>query len=218
MVTKETDLRKIRLIPQTVPITDLLKIAIDNRPELKQYEELRLAAKRAIVVAGAPLQPKVNLGGSVYGVGAQPTLGTLSSIFVLNFSINWTLGALGTTDLANIQGARWQARQSAIRAKQTFQTVFEQVRDSYDQILAADKRIDHSIVQNTSAEEELKIAKKRMEAGIGLNIDVLNAQRDLTQAQINKAQAIVDFNVAQAQLVHDIGLISIDTLINGVHI
>ena len=218
LVTKESDLEKRRLIRQTVPITDLLKLAIDYRPELKQYEELRLAAKRAIVVAGAPLQPKINLGGSIYGIGAQPTLGNLSSIFVLNFSINWTLGALGTTDLANIQGARWQARQSAIQAKQTFQSVFEQVRDSYNQILAADKRIDHSTVQTAAAEEELKIAKKRMEAGIGLNIDVLNAQRDLTQAQINKAQAIADFNVAQAQLLHDIGLISIDTLIHGAHI
>ncbi len=57
-----------------------------------------------------------------------------------------------------------------------------------------------------------------MDAGIGLNIDVLNAQRDLTQAQINKAQAIVDFNIAQAQLLHDVGLISIDTLTSGARI
>ncbi len=218
LVSKQTNLNKARLISQTVPITDLLKIAVDNRPELKQYEELRLATKRAIIAAAAPLQPKVNLAGNVFGVGASPALGALSSIFALNFSINWTLGALGTTDLANIQGARWQARQSAIQAKQVFQNVFEQVRSAYDQILAADKRIEHSTIQNAAAEEELKIAKKRMEAGIGLNIDVLNAQRDLTQAQINKAQAIVDFNIAQAQLLHDVGLISTETLISGAQI
>ncbi len=218
LVSKQTNLNKARLISQAVSITDLLKIAIDNRPELKQYEELRLATKRAIIVAASPLQPKVNLAGNVFGVGASPALGSLSSIFALNFSINWTLGALGTTDLANIQGARWQARQSAIQAKQVFQNVFEQVRNSHDQILAADKRIEHSTIQNAAAEEELKIAKKRMEAGIGLNIDVLNAQRDLTQAQINKAQAIVDFNIAQAQLLHDVGLISTETLISGAQI
>jgi len=54
-----------------------------------------------------------------------------------------------------------------------------------------------------------------MEAGVGLNIDVLNAQRDLTQAGINKAQAIVDFNKAQVQLLRDTGLISINTLTHG---
>lgn len=218
VVCKDEDLKKTRLIPANVPVTELLKLAIDNRPELKQYEELRLAAKRAIVVAGSPLQPRVNLGGNVFGIGASPSLGTLSSIWLLNFSVNWTLGALGTTDLANIQNARWQARQSAIQAKQAFQTVFEDVRNSYNQSLAADKRIAHSTVQNAAAEEELKIAKLRMENGVGLNIDILNAQRDLTQAQINKAQAIADFNIAQAQLLRDIGIISVDTLLHGMKI
>lgn len=216
LVSSEDELKKRRLVPRAVPVKELIKIAIDNRPELKQYEELRLAAKRAIMVAGAPLQPTVALGGTVYGIGAGS--GKLSSLGVLNFSVNWMLGSLGTTDLANIQQARWQARQAAIQAKQTFQTVFEQVHVSYDQSLAADSRIERASAQILAAEEELRIAKKRMHAGIGLNIDVLNAQRDLTQASINKAQAIVDFNIAQAQLLHDVGLISLDTLTQGARI
>ncbi len=229
LTSAEGSLKKRRVIPRRIPIAQLLLIAVDNRPELKQYEELRLAAKRAIVVAGAPLQPKVALGGSVYGIGANgtgtagssssgTTLSSLSSIFVLNFSVNWALGSLGTTDLANIQQARWQARQATVQAKQSFQSVFEQVRTAYDQSLAADSRIEKASAQIAAAEEELRIAKKRMEAGIGLNLDVLNAQRDLTQAGINKAQAIVDFNVAQAQLLHDVGLISTNTLIAGARI
>jgi outer membrane protein TolC len=212
----EKTLQKRRLIDKTIPIEKLLQIAIDKRPELKQYEELRLAAKRAIVVAAAPLQPTVSLAGSVYGVGASGK--SLDPIYVLNFGINWKLGALGTTDLANIQAARWQSRQSAIQAKRTFLDVFQQVRVAYDQSLAADKRIEHASAQIRAAEEELRIAVKRMKAGIGLNIDVLNAQRDLTQAGINKAKALVDFNVAQSQLVHDVGLISASGLTQGVKI
>jgi OMF family outer membrane factor len=216
LVSQEETLRKKRVIPQMVPIDKLLLVAIDNRPELKQYEELRLAAKRAIIVASAPLQPQVNLAGSYYGVGASHS-GT-QAIGVLNFSIAWTLGALGTTDLANIQQARWQARQAAVQAKQSFQDVFEQVRTAYDQSLAADKRIESASAQIIAADEELRIAKKRMSAGLGLNLDVLNAQRDRTQASINKAQAIVDFNIAQAQLLHDVGLISVETVTGGAKI
>jgi outer membrane protein TolC len=79
---------------------------------------------------------------------------------------------------------------------QSFQDVFEQVRTSYDQSLAADKRIESASAQIIAAEEEeLRIAKERMSAGFGLNLEVLNAQRDRTQASINKAQAIVDFNM-----------------------
>lgn len=212
----EKTLQKRRLIDKTIPIEQLLQIAIDKRPELKQYEELRLAAKRAMVVAAAPLQPNVSLAGSLYGIGANGK--SLDPIYVLNFGINWKLGALGTTDLANIQAARWQARQSAIQAKRAFLDVFQQVRVAYDQSLAADKRIEHASAQIRAAEEELRIAVKRMKAGIGLNIDVLNAQRDLTQAGINKAKALVDFNIAQSQLLHDVGLISASGLTQGVKI
>jgi outer membrane protein TolC len=214
--SSETSLKKRRIVPRNITVGRLLYLAIENRPELKQYEELRLAAKRAIGEAQAPLHPVVNLGGSVYGIDSANSSAT--SIFLLSLSVNWTLGALGTTDLANIAQAKWQARQSAVQAKEQFQNVFQQVRTAYVQSLAADRKIEAASAQIISAEEELRIAKKRMEAGIGLNIDVLNAQRDRTQAAINKSQAIVDFNTAQVQLLHDMGLISVDSVNNGMKI
>ncbi len=211
--SREKHLRKRRLIRKNVPVEELLKLAIDNRPELKQFEELRLAAKRAIMVAQAPLQPNISLNGAVYGIGAGSS--SLDAIYTLNFGIKWALGGMGTTDAANIQRSRWNARQAAVQAKQSFLKVFSEVRSSYDTGLASDKRIERASIQIRAAEEELRIAKKRMETGIGLNIDVLNAQRDLTQASINKARAVVDFNVAQAQLLRDIGAISVDSVMNG---
>lgn len=210
----EKYLRKKRLVTKATPIEELLKLAIDNRPELKQYEELRLAAKNQIVVAASALQPKVNLAGTVYGIGAGG--GGLDPLYSLNFGIKWALGGLGTTDLANTQRARWDARTAAIQAKQTFLNIFDEVRTSHNNSLAAEKRIDLASIQIQAAEEELRIARKRMDSGVGLNIDVLNAQRDLTQASINKARAILDFNVAQAQLIRDVGLINADRLVSGI--
>lgn len=211
--SREHHLEKRRLLPESATVEQLLSLAIDRRPELKQYEELRLAAKRAIVVAGAPLHPSVALAGSVYGIGTGGS--KVDPIYTLNLGIKWSLGGLGTTDAMNIQKARWDARQAAIQAKKIFLDVFQEVRSSYNNSLASDKRIDRASLQILAAEEELRIARKRMESGIGLNIDVLNAQRDLTQASINKARAVVDFNIAQAQLLHDIGTISAASLING---
>lgn len=210
----ENRLVRRRLVSKSVPIDELLKIAIDKRPELKQYEELRLAAKRAIIVASAPLQPAVNLSGSVVGVAAGGS--QFDPVYNINLGVTWALGGLGTRDLANIQRARWEARQASVQAKQIFLDVFSQVRSSYNNSLSSDKRIDRASVQIQAAEEELRIATKRMQAGIGLNIDVLNAQRDLTQARLNKARALTDFNLAQAQLVRDIGLVSAESLVNGV--
>ncbi len=72
-----------------------------------------------------------------------------------------------------------------------------------------------AIAEIAAAQEELRLARIRLDTGLGINIDVLNAQRDLTQANLNKAQAIAEFNMSQAQLLHDIGLISPLNLTSG---
>jgi outer membrane protein TolC len=62
---------KTRLIDKSMNIKDLLQVALDNRPELKRYEELRLAAKDAVKVAKAPLLPQLQVIGSTIGTFAR---------------------------------------------------------------------------------------------------------------------------------------------------
>jgi OMF family outer membrane factor len=206
-------LRKCRLISKQLPVGDLVRIAIDNRPELKQYEELRQVAKRNILLASAPLQPSVTLGGNIYGVGSN--LGNMGPVYLLNFGVRWNIGGMGLTDTANINSSRWKARQALVQANQQFLDVIDEVRSTYNDSLAAERRIDQAIDEIAAAREELRLARIRLDTGLGINIDVLNAQRDLTQAYIDKAQAIADFNIAQVRLLHDIGLISVNNLTAG---
>ncbi len=205
--------QKQRLISRDLLINELLAFAVDNRPELKQFEELRKAAKAQIPIAAAPLHPKVNLNGDVYGIGTK--LNNLGALFVLNFGVNWTLGNLGLSDTANIQAARWQARQALIRANKQFVDVFEQVRSSYADTLIAEQKIEQTNEQVASAQEELRLARLRLDTGLGTNLDVLTAQRDLTQAYIDQADSVINFNLTQVELLRDIGLISVDTLTSG---
>lgn len=62
---------KYRLIDKSMSIKDLLQTALDNRPELKRFEELRLAAKESIKVAKAPLLPQLQVIGSTVGTFAR---------------------------------------------------------------------------------------------------------------------------------------------------
>ena len=54
----ENTVRKVRLIDPSLDINGLIALAILNRPELKQYEHLRIAARRQIQIAAAPLYPQ----------------------------------------------------------------------------------------------------------------------------------------------------------------
>lgn len=205
--------KKERLINRSLLIADLLASAVDNRPELRQYDELRKAAKAQIIVAGAPLHPQVMLNGNVYGIGTH--LDNLGALFVLNFNVKWTFGNLGVSDVANINSARWQARDALIQANKEFLNVFDQVRTSYANTLTAEQKIEQTNEEEMSAREELRLARLRLDTGLGTNLDVLTAQRDLTQAYIDQAQAVINFNQTQVQLVHDIGRINVDNLTSG---
>jgi outer membrane protein TolC len=204
--------RKVRLVDPKMKISDLLRIAIDNRPELKQYEELRKAAKKQIIVAQAPLQPTFALTGSVYGLGPPSSV---EALFVLGINARWQLGGFGTVDAFNTQTARWQARQAQLTANKELVTVLNQVRSAILQSLDTERNIEEASDEVASSLEELRLAQLRFQSGLGTNLDIITAQRDYTQAQIDKAQAMINFDIAQAQLLHDVGMTSVDGLTSG---
>lgn len=73
LMSVDTKVRKVRLLDPKMDINGLLRLAVKHRPELKQYEQLRLAARRQIQVSAAPLYPSIQFFGSYTGSGA--TLG-----------------------------------------------------------------------------------------------------------------------------------------------
>jgi outer membrane protein TolC len=213
LLPTESTLRKVQLISPLLSVNELLNISIDNRPELKRYEELRLAAKKQIMIAGSDLLPTVSLGGNI--IGLQSKIGSMFPTYLLNFAVSWKFDGLGLKALTNVESSRWQARHAMLEANQQFLDVMEQARNAYNQSMTTERAIDESTSEVVSAEEELRLARMRLENGLGTNLDVIIAQRDLTQARLDKALALINFNKAQVQLLHDIGLISIDNLSAG---
>ena len=70
----------------------------------------------------------------------------------------------------------------------------------------AEKRIDTSSVAVTKAEEDFKIAQVRYNAGVGTNLDVIDAELALAQAKTNYIQALYDYNTGKAKVEKAMGL------------
>jgi outer membrane protein TolC len=273
LLAVEQEVRKIRLVDPELDINDLLRLAVLNRPELKQFEHLRIAAARNIQVQCASLYPQFQFFASVAGNG--PTLGKtyqvipgslqtvalqnsvippngtpvilpgqgglLSAIqngfpvynaaqvfippekisrqvgksYTIGFRVDWNYQNAGIPAAANTLAAKALARQSMLRENQELMTVLQQVRESYLTSQTAERQIEVTTKAVISSAEELRLARVRLANGVGTNIDVINAQRDFTTALVNKADAIIQFNIAQAQLVHDVGIITVDSLTSG---
>lgn len=152
-----------------------------------------------------------NVGTSVGAFG-----GKVSSIS-WSFNVRYNLGNLGVPYVTSLLQARTVARQALLQANQVFQQVVQQTRTSYLNALAAHEQIDVTAASVASSAESLRLANLRVQHGIGTNLELIQAQRDYINALITQAQAIIASNRAQAQLLHDTGVISVETLVSGYH-
>jgi outer membrane protein TolC len=244
---------QMRLVDDKSKVADLVQIAIDNRPELKKWEQQRLAAKDAIRVAFAPLMPQVIGSAGVASTGSKvartstsaggaSSAGTssfgasggfstssvastgssgkerkfdLAEIFMIGIGIQWNIGGMGLTDTAKVEAAKWQARKAQLEFARELTFVCRSVRDAYLDSLDAENLITATNSEVKSSRQQLKVAIIRLDEGVGTALDVVNAQREYTQALIGKANAIIQFNEAQVKLLKAIGRISVDNLITA---
>jgi len=117
--------------------------------------------------------------------------------------------------VANIYTARTLARQALMQCNQELDLVLQQVRSDYLSMINARTVIDKAAYSVASSREALRLARSRFINGISTNLEVIQARRDHISALTSQAQAIVNSNIAQAQLLHDMGMISVSTLTNG---
>lgn len=217
------------LINERTTIDELLDIAIVHRPELRQYEYFRYSAARNVQVAASNLYPTVSLsqtfnksetttttpsGGSSTIEGAG-IFGGLFNTFQQGVSVGYSLPNMGLNSVASIVSARALSRQSALQANQQLQLVSQQVRFDYITALTAREQIDNAAYGAESSAEALRLAELRLQSGLGTNLELIQAQRDYINALYTQAQAIVASNSAQAQLLHDLGVINVDNLLVG---
>ncbi len=180
-------------------------LAFQNRAELEQQLLQAGINEEQRKIALATIRPQVGLFASY---GLQTTLasdnslvdtGELDDSTAFGATFSWRLFDGGATRSA----ARQQEIQSEISEEQ-FSESLDQVRfdveQSFFNLQANEENISTSQVAVSQAEEALSLANLRLQAGVGTQLDVLTAQSELTQAQVNNVTAILGYNRALAAL------------------
>ncbi len=70
----------------------------------------------------------------------------------------------------------------------------------------AEKRISTTQIAVAKAEEDFHIAQVRYMAGVGTNLDVIDAQVALTEAKTNFVNALYDYNTSKIALETSMGV------------
>ena len=81
-----------------------------------------------------------------------------------------------------------------------------EVEQSFFGLRAAIQSIDTTASEVLASRESLRLSQLRVQAGVGVQREVVNTQRDLTQAELKYASAVNDYNINLAQLQRRTGL------------
>jgi len=140
--------------------------------------------------------------GTIIGSGAVTDFGSvLSQLFGRDFP-TWTIGVsvsypIGQSiEQANFARSRLEHAQSEERLKSAQARVVQQIRDASWQIDMNAKRIDTTRAARALAEQRLDTEQKRFEVGLSTNFLVIQAQRDLAQAQTAELSAVLAYDLA----------------------
>ncbi|MEN6412039.1 MAG: TolC family protein [Veillonellales bacterium] len=204
--TQNTYQDDLSYTPYAMSLDDSITAALKNRPEIGQSKDSVDAAKVGVKVADSGHLPTVSVSGAE-GWSDNNFPGTANNNWSVGISASWNLFDSGLTN-AKVKEAKAAADKAAEQDKSTHDSIELEVRQDYLSMKEAEQRIQTSSVAVDQAADALKIAEAKYQAGAGTNLDVMDAELDLTQAKTNHTQALYDYNTNKAKLETAIGGVS----------
>ena len=184
-----------------------VEYALEHRPDGLAYERALKRAEATMKAAKAGYRPQVAASAtrSFAGDDIDERNNSSSDSMAVGVVASWNIFDNNVTE------AQVQQQKAAVRkAEQAYLEQREQIQLDVQTALltlqAAEKNIQTTKVAVDRAQEDYKIAQVRYSAGVGTNLDVMDAEEALISAQTNYITSLYNYNTAKASLDKAIGL------------
>jgi outer membrane protein len=192
-------------------LDSLVAMAIVARPELRAMEARVKATQAGVTVAKSGWWPQLYLTGNYYS--SRPNQRILPTTDM--FKNTWDVGVTVSLDIWNWGTTLHQVDQAQAQLEQT-REAFGQMQDgvtlettqSYLNLEQAKERIEVSRRGVAQAEENYRVSNRRYNEGLVINSDMLDAAVAVAQAKVTFTQALVDYELAKANLERATGTIN----------
>lgn len=189
-----------------ISLQEATDYAMKYRPEVLQAAIAVQEAERNIDIANAGNRPTVAItGGNDWADNTFPGIDANKRSWKVAAGVTYSLYDGGATK-AKVN----QAKQDLLVARETEQKTREavqlEVKRAYLNIRSAAQKVEETQTVVDQARENYRIQNIRYQAGVGINLDVLDAQLSLNEAQVNHIQALYDYNVGIAKLEQVMGV------------
>lgn len=199
---------KLDANPYNIKLPAAITEALEKRTELQSLNKTVGLDRENIINARAGYKPTV----SAYAGWDWRSPEFEGAPGIQSEYDGWQIGGQFTWDIFDGMLTRGKVIQAnaqleharAVLVDQSRQIELE-VRTDYSSFINAREVLESQTKVQEEAEEALRLANARADAGTGTQLDVLNAQTQLTQARTTQVQALHDYDVARARLERAIG-------------
>lgn len=217
LVPNEMDSIKRDLIPETYSVDRLIAQGVSVNPSIQSGVEELKALGYDYKVARSDWIPSVTLNSSVRSSGSE--LSALQRSESVGFTINSTvLQNMGVLTHYQVMEHKKLIEQKVLAQKQLVRDVESQVMTAFLNSENYENAIDAAQQALASAEESCNLAVGRFQSGYGVYLEVLNAYAQLATARNGLAQAVLNYNKAQVQLVQAVGMVTPTSLSQGLQL
>ncbi len=191
---------ELKYQPRTMPLVEAIRVAKERRPSLKQQKAIVLSNGQQVRVARSGYFPQINAtaGSEVNSSAFSSRLRDVSSGYIFGATGSWAVWDWGATYGA-VKQARAILEQSKITLDDAGRQVELEVQQQYSNLKQSAALVASTEQSVGQAEEALRLASARLDAGAGTQLEVLNSRTELTAAQSVRAQALYSYNAALAE-------------------
>ena len=187
-------------------VEDALQQALRNRPEVRGVRNQVAAAQSAVDVAAAGDRPS-------FSTSISDSYRSESG-FDDHDSWTWMVNAQWQPfDSGLTRGKVEQARAQLVSAQESFyetrQTISSQVVSARLYVVAAQESLAAARLEVASAQQELDAATGRYQTGVGIFLEVTDAQAALLKAQVDETSARYGLSMARSALERAVGATSV---------
>jgi outer membrane protein TolC len=208
LVPPDSDLAPLTLIETNTALDYIVQETLHSRPELKQNQALVASTKDSQTGAKyGPLIPTLGaqafLGGLGGGhSGVSDSFGDQEDYLL---SLSWRVGPGGLFDSTRIHASGAKLKIAQFTLEKTRDDVVRQTVEAFTHWQSAADQLVTSRNVLAAAEESLRLAEQRKEFAVGVVLETIQAEQDLTRARLDYLKTIADFNRAQYALQKAIG-------------
>jgi len=194
-----------QIMPPEVP-PGLTSALLERRPDIRAAEQELIAANAEIGVARAAYFPRLTLSGFLGGASTQ-----LSSLFSGDHS-TWNLHPQVTQPIftagrirSGVKFSEAQRERALIQYEKTIQTAFTEVSDALISHQRVRERRERQAALVATLEDRVRLAYVRYRGGVDTQLNALDADRDLFQAQLELANIRLQELLTVVQLYKALG-------------